>query len=321
MDPLVTPGREPQSAGAVLMVRPARFGFNPDTAASNAFQSADGAGIPAGAAERHDLARREFDNLANRLALAGVDVIVGEDTPTPAKPDAVFPNNWVSFHRDGTVVLYPMLAHNRRAERRDDLIGLVSDRGYAVARTVDLRHREALGQYLEGTGSVVLDRVQRVAYAAISPRTDLNVLGEFSQLLDYALVTFDARDAGGRAIYHTNVIMSVGTRFAVLCSAAVADHVHRGPVAMSLRAGGHEVIELSMQQMARFGANILELSAASGPIIALSASAWESYDPAQRRRLEAHGQILVAQIPVIERLGGGSVRCMLAEIHLPKRSG
>src|SRR5882762_11651458 len=186
-------GQEPQSARAVLMVRPACFGFNPETADSNAFQQA--ADSPDGT-ETQRLVLTEFDGLARALLRAGVEVLIAPDTPHPVKPDAIFPNNWVSFHYDGTVALYPMLAPNRRWERRDEVLEqVVRSGGFRVTRTVDLTHRESEEKYLEGTGSLVLDRVHRMAYACSSPRTDLDVLGEFAQLLDYDLMTFDAIDA------------------------------------------------------------------------------------------------------------------------------
>jgi hypothetical protein len=308
---------EPQSAAAVLMVRPARFGFNSQTAASNSFQH-----LPQAVAqsEWQDLALREFDGLTDGLRRAGVNVIVADDTREPAKPDALFPNNWVSFHRDGTVVLYPMLAPNRRSERRDDVIRQVSgDGGFRITRTVDLSYREDQGKYLEGTGSLVLDRVGHVAYACLSPRTDLDVLGEFAQQLDYELVTFEALDGSGGAVYHTNVMMAIGARFAVICGAAVTQQRHRDAVYSMLRAPGREIIEISPAQMLEFAGNLLELAPAGTNVIALSTNAWRSLDPGQRRALERHGGILAADIPVIERCGGGGVRCMLAEIHLPTR--
>ena len=303
------------------MVRPAAFAFNPETAASNAFQSAapePGRPLSAGGSETQDQALREFDALADALRRAGIEVIVAADTASPPKPDAVFPNNWVSFHADGTVVLYPMMAPNRRLERREDLIHQsIVQGGYRVTRTVDLSHREAQGQFLEGTGSLVLDRVHRVAYASLSPRTDLDVLGEFAQLLDYELVTFEACDARARPVYHTNVVMAIGSGFAVFCGAAVGDAEHRAAVAAKLTATGHRLIDLSADQMLRFAGNILELAAPSGALIVVSSGAWTSYEPGQRRILEAQGSVLTADIPVIERVGGGGVRCMLAEIHLP----
>ncbi len=310
------PDQEPQSARAVFMVRPARFGFNPQTSASNAFQQSPGSG---GEIDPQGLALREFDGLAAALDRVGVEVIVAADTAAPIKPDAVFPNNWVSFHPDGTVVLYPMLAPNRRLERREDLIAQVArDGSFRISRVVDLTYREHQGKFLEGTGSMVLDRAWHVAYACLSPRTDLDVLGEFAQQLDYELVTFEAFDPAGQAVYHTNVLMAVGGRFAVVCGEAIVPP-HRASVLAKLQASGHEIIDLSPQQMQQFGGNLLELACAGGGVIALSTTAWRSLDAAQRRLLESHGSVVAAAIPTIERFGGGGVRCMLAEIHLPKR--
>jgi hypothetical protein len=261
---------------------------------------------------------REFDALAERLGRKGVRVVVADDTAEPVKPDAIFPNNWVSFHCDGTVVLYPMLAPNRRAERREDVVRRVIDAGaFRASRTVDLSHREDEGKYLEGTGSLVLDRMQRIAYASLSPRTDLDVLGEFSQQLDYELVTFEALDGAGKAVYHTNVMMALGAQFAVVCGSAIAELKRRDAVYSRLRAAGREIIEISSVQMHEFAGNLLELAPPGSNVIALSATAWRSLDAGQRRTLERHGEVVAADIPAIERFGGGSVRCMLAEIHLP----
>jgi hypothetical protein len=312
---------EPQCAAAVLMVRPARFAFNPQTAASNAFQQSSGGA--AGTLQPTDfqaLALREFDALTDRLQRVGMNVIVADDTEEPHKPDALFPNNWVSFHHDGTVVLYPLLASNRRGERREEVIRQAIGAGaFRVTRTVDLCYRENDGKYLEGTGSLVLDRTQHVAYANLSPRTDLDVLGEFAQQLDYELVTFEAFDGMGNAVYHTNVMMSIGARFAVVCGAAIAQTRHRDAVYSKLRAAGHEIIEITLSQMQKFAGNLLELAPVGSNVIALSTTAWRSLDPTQRRMLEKYGSILAAEIPVIEHYGGGGVRCMLAEIHLPTR--
>jgi hypothetical protein len=312
------PGQEPQSAGAVLMVRPARFGCNPQTAPSNAFQAKPG--LP----NRDDLqsgALREFHGLAEGLERAGVEVLIAPDSEQPPKPDAIFPNNWVSFHHDGTVALYPMLAPNRRWERRDEILQQVVRVGeFRVSRTVDLTHREAEDKYLEGTGSVVLDRIHRVAYACSSPRTDLDVLGEFAQQLDYELMTFDAVDDGGAAVYHTNVLMAIGTSFAVVCSESIVNATHRAAVLSKLRSTDHAIVEITLAQMAQFAANVLELAVPSGKLIALSRTALDCLAPAQRRALESRASLIPAAIPTIERIGGGGVRCMLAEIHLPKRA-
>jgi hypothetical protein len=322
------PPKEPQSASAVLMVRPARFGFNPQTAASNVFQKnalePDAPGTSAyaqggDAAAVHEAALREFDALALQLVRAGLQVILAHDTVHPVKPDAIFPNNWVSFHRDGTVVLYPMMASNRRLERRDEVLAEIAAVGFRITRTVDLCHREEQGQYLEGTGSLVLDRPRRLAYANISPRTDLDALGEFAQQLDYDLVTFESVDAAGRPVYHTNVMLAIGGGFAVVCAESIAEKRSRDAVRETLGAGGREIVEISFAQMQAFAGNVLELAPPGSNVIALSATAWASLDVHQRRTLEKHGNVLAAEIPVIEHFGGGGVRCMLAEVHLPPR--
>jgi hypothetical protein len=191
---------------------------------------------------------------------------------------------------------------------------------FRSSRTVDLSHREDEGQYLEGTGSLVLDRTARVAYANLSPRTDLDVLGEFAQLVDYDLVTFEAVDGAGRPIYHTNVMMAIGTRFALICGDSIVEMRRRDAVCAQLRDSGRELIEISLDQMQAFAGNLLEFAPAGSSLIAMSSTAWNSLEAAQRRALEKHGSILAADIPVIERHGGGSVRCMLAEVHLPLRT-
>jgi hypothetical protein len=299
------------------MVRPAAFGSNPQTAASNAFQQSLGLTLDPGT---QGAVLSEFDGVAHALERAGVQVFVASDTPDPVKPDAIFPNNWVSFHHDGTVALYPLLAPNRRGERREDILEQVVREGsFRVSRTVDLTHRETEEKYLEGTGSLVLDRAHRVAYAGSSPRTDLDVLGEFAQLLDYDLMSFEAQDLAGRAIYHTNVMMAIGSGFAVICGESIADPQHREAVLARLRATGHEIIDISWRQMGDFAGNVLELKGAKGPLIALSSTALNSFAPAQRRVLESQATLAPVAIPLVERFGGGGVRCMLAEIHLPAR--
>ena len=305
---------ESQSTTDVLMIRPVRFIANEQTAASNHFQVIDGLSDPV-TVQRAAVA--EFDGLVAALRNAGVTVHSFDDTPEPHTPDSLFPNNWVSFHADGTVVLYPMLAENRRVERRMDILASLNGQGFHIDETVDLTHREAQEQFLEGTGSLVLDRVHRIAYACLSPRTDMDVLGEFAQRLDYEIAAFEAVDATGLPIYHTNVLMSVGTRFAAVCVECI-EPTRRDAIVRMLGDTGHEVIELSYPQMAAFAGNMLELKTAHGFIVAMSAAARTSLSDAQRRRIEAaSGPIVSAPIPVIERHGGGSVRCMLAEIHLP----
>ncbi|HKU17143.1 MAG TPA: arginine deiminase-related protein [Steroidobacteraceae bacterium] len=308
---------ELQSTADILMIRPVRFGSNPETLESNRFQTAQSE-LAAGA---QLAAAAEFDGLAAALRAAGVNVHVFEDTPEPHTPDSLFPNNWVSFHADGSVVLYPMLAPNRRAERRNDLLEALSARhGFRIRRVLDLTPHEGAGKFLEGTGSLVLDRVHRIAYACVSPRTDLDVLGDFAQQLDYEVVAFEAVDAGGAPIYHTNVLMCIGTRFAAVCSACIRED-ERAAVLDALRTTGHTLVDLSMEQLGAFAGNMLELrSARSGHVVAMSSRALDSLSPQQRGLIEQHaGPIVAAPIPTIETLGGGSVRCMLAEIHLQRK--
>lgn len=305
-----------QSTSHVVMIRPATFASNPETLASNRFQAAADRNAP----EIRKAAQSEFDALANALTQAGVDVHVYEDTPTPVKPDAVFPNNWFSTHRNGVVVLYPMLAPSRRIERRIDIIESLHARdGFRINATIDMTHRELESKFLEGTGSLVLDRVHRLAYACLSPRTHLDVLGEFGQRMDYDIAAFDAFDADGAPIYHTNVLMSIGTRFAGVCSAAIEES-RRPAILTLLETTGHEVIDLSFEQMHAFAGNMLELRARDGGhVIAMSETALRSLHPAQRAALEACGAIVAVPIPTIERFGGGSVRCMIAEVFLPRQ--
>ncbi len=295
------------------MVRPARFGSNPETADSNRFQRAGATAADAATAVR------EFNGLADRLAGAGVEVIVAEDSPEPAKPDACFPNNWVTFHADGSVVLYPMMAPSRRAERRREPIAAVERAGYRVARTIDLSPLEARGEFLEGTGSLVLDRPSRTAYACLSPRTTPAALAEFSAALGYRIVSFNALGPDGRPAYHTNVLMAIGEGFAVVCAESIAEAAARSAVLEELGRDGREVIAIDVAEMNGFAGNLLALRARDGgPLIAMSDAALRALAPEQRRRMERHGTIVAAAIPTIERLGGGSVRCMLAEVFLPR---
>ncbi|MGH8242744.1 MAG: citrulline utilization hydrolase CtlX [Steroidobacteraceae bacterium] len=304
---------EAQCADAVLMIRPASFGANPETADSNRFQQAGGAASEAAAA------LAEFDGLAARLADAGVEVIVAADTPDPPKPDACFPNNWVSFHADGSVVLYPMMAPSRRAERRAAPIEEVERSGFQVARTIDLSPLESRSEFLEGTGSLVLDRPRRIAYACRSPRTTPAALADFSAALGYRILAFRALGPDGRPAYHTNVMMALGERFAVVCAESIPDSVERAAVLDELTSAGLEVIDIDAAEMRGFAGNLLALRSRSGePLVAMSDMALRALSADRRRRLERHGAIVAAPIPTIERLGGGSVRCMIAEVFLPR---
>lgn len=308
---------ESQTAAHVLMIRPVRFARNSQTAPSNRFQQ-----LASDSESRlQTLAHGEFEALTDALRSSGVGVLVLDDTLEPHTPDSIFPNNWVSFHADATAVLYPMLAPNRRLERRPQVLDLVIQQGFHIERIVDLTHHEQQHAYLEGTGSLVLDRVNRVAYACLSPRTHRHVLADFARQLDYELVSFEACDAEGTPIYHTNVMLSIGARFAVVCTASV--HVdQRRQLLQRLASGGRAVLELNLLQMQAFAGNLLEVRTLAGePVVAMSERAFNALDADQRRQLVTWGgRIVTAAIPTIEHIGGGSVRCMLAEIHLPRAS-
>jgi hypothetical protein len=311
--------KEAQLATAVLMVRPARFQSNPQTAESNRFQG----NLDASPAEQQAAALDEFESLRAALEASGVRVLVFDDTPEPHTPDAIFPNNWVSFHADGRAVLYPMEAENRRPERRRDIVEALAEKhGFILREIVDLTHHEANGHFLEGTGSMVLDRVNRVAYACLSTRTHLDPLGDFAQRLDYDVVSFDAVDSAGAPIYHTNVLMNVGEELAVTCAEAIARENQRAAVLESLEKSGHRILELSFAQLQAFAGNMLELKSSSGRrVVAMSQRAREALTDAQLGMLQSNGDIVSVPIDAIEQSAGGSVRCMLAEIHLPTDQG
>lgn len=306
---------ERQAARAVVMIAPAQLASNPETRASNRFQSVRDAD-----AAMRDAARREFDALAGALDAAGIDVHGFAGRADAALPDEVFPNNWLSTHADGTLVTYPMAAPSRRRERRDDVVDALCER-YRVTRRLDLTAFENAGLFLEGTGSLVLDRVGRVAYACRSARTSPDLVARCAAELGYAVELFTAVDADGRALYHTNVGLSIGTRFAVVAADGIGAPRERARVLAALEAGGRAVLEIGFEQLAAFAGNVLELEGRAGPVIAISRRALASLRGPQRAALERYGELVVADLDTIERIGGGSVRCMLAEVHLPERDG
>ncbi len=294
------------------MVRPHMFGYNEQTAASNAFQR--NASQPV-----HDKAIVEFDTLVQSLRDSGIQVLVSQDPGTPLTPDSLFPNNWISTHQDGTVFLYPMEAPVRRDERRPEVLNLLRET-FAVASVQDLTAFEHQGVFLEGTGSMVLDRVNRIAYACISTRTDASVLAEFGRRAAYKVLPFHASDASGLPIYHTNVMMSIATGLAVICAEAIADKAERDMVLNSLHAGGLEVVTISMEQVLHFAGNMLALHNNNHEqILVMSEQALSSLSQAQVSALQKHARILSSPIYNIEYTGGGSVRCMLAEVFLPEK--
>ena len=307
---------ESQLASTVLMIRPVRFQSNPLTAESNRFQQHPGAPND----ELQAIAQREFDTLARVLRDADIAVVVIDDTLEPHTPDSIFPNNWISFHADGRVVLYPMEALNRRTERRHDIVEkLQAEQGFQVSELIDLTAHEAMNHYLEGTGSMVLDRTNRVAYACLSTRTHLDPLGDFAQRLDYEVVAFDAVDRDGVPIYHTNVLMNIGEKVTVICDAAIPEKNQRDAVLARLKETGREIIRLSFDQLEAFAGNMLELRNTRGErVTAMSTTAYKSLDDQQRTTLSKNGRVIHSAIDTIEASSGGSVRCMLAAIHLPE---
>jgi len=306
--------RSAQTASAVLMIRPLHFGFNPQTAASNTFQVRPSEPP----LQLREQALAESAALQALLSRHGVRVLVFDDRPSPQTPDALFPNNWFSTHSDGTLVLYPMAAANRRAERRPEFIATLR-RELGVRRVLDLTGFEAEGKFLEGTGSLVLDRVHRVAYAAQSARTDPAVVAAFAAAMDYRPVQFCTAPQNGQPVYHTNVVMALGTTAAVVCLDAIADGAQRDMVATALGAGGRQLVTITCEQMNRFAGNLLELRGADGqPLWVMSTQAFSALRPDQRQQLLTDGAALLhTPLPTIELVGGGSARCLLGELFHP----
>jgi len=307
-----------QCARTVLMVRPATFYANPETLATNAFQKP----LAVPAADTLAAARAEFERAAEALAAAGVEVAIADADPAAETPDALYPNNWFSTHADGRVVLYPMAVPSRRRERRPALLAALAARhGWRISGTLDLSGLEAEGQIVEGTGSLVLDRGARLAYAALSPRTHAAAVATACRELGYEPVAFQARDAAGNAVYHTNVLMSVGPAIAVLASGMIAPGADLRRVFDALERSGKTLLDISVEQVGEFAGNLLFLDGGrAGPLVAVSRRAWASLTRAQRVLLEQHAAPVLCAVGTIEHVGGGGIRCMLAEIFLPRRA-
>ena len=301
------------SANAVVMIRPLRFYPNPETALDNAFQGVV-ADAPDAVAAR---ARAEFDGAVTTLSAAGVTVHVFDDTPSPVKPDAVFPNNWFSTHQDGRVALYPMYTPSRRPERRLDLIASLRER-YRVTDVVDYSAYENRGLYLEGTGSLVLDHIHRLAYVSLSKRAHREPLQKFCADFDYEPVTFESTGGDGRPIYHTNVMMCLATHFALVGLEMIDDHAQRETVRTRLEATGKTIISLTREQIENFTGNALELHNEQNKLLILSTRAAAHLRDEQRATIERFARLLPLALPTIE-LAGGSARCMMATVHLPPR--
>jgi len=309
-----------QSTDTLMMIRPVQFRFNEQTAVNNYYQKAI-EGLSA--SEIQLKAASEFNDFVEKLSNKKVNVIVVEDTPEPSTPDSIFPNNWVSFHADGKVGLYPMYAENRRAERRADILeNFQSKEGLKISEIIDLSGHEQESRFLEGTGSMILDRPNKIVYAAISNRTNEKVLDEFCDKFGYEAIKFVANqtvDGKRLPIYHTNVMMCVADELAILCSNSIDDEAERKAVVDSLEKTGKEVIEITEDQKHHFAGNMLQVNGTDGKAyLVMSAAAHQSLNENQINRIENYCEILSSSLDTIEALGGGSARCMMAEVFLPK---
>ncbi len=301
----------------ILMVRPAHFAFNEETAANNAFQSRDNLVSPE---EMRHQAMLEFDGFVDQLRKAGVDVIVAKDTTTPVKPDAVFPNNWVTFHQEGFVVTYPMFAPTRRRERRRQIIDQVLKDGFKADRRLNFEFNEKRNRFLEGTGSIIFDHQHKWAYACISPRTDEQLLLDLCQEIGYQAVIFHSTDANGQDVYHTNVMMALGETLVVICLDSVRDPAERQMLEQKFADTNKEIVAITLPQMNAFAGNMLQVQTASGQsLLVMSSTAYRALTPEQIGTLEKHTQLLHVPINTIETYGGGSARCMMAEVFLPQK--
>lgn len=298
------------------MVRPASFGYNDETAANNFFQH--NPGIDRSVLQEKALA--EFDTMVSLLREHEVDLLVLQDSKEPPKPDAVFPNNWISTSPDGKIFIYPMFAPNRRTEKRDELIEQIV-RDYVVKDVQDWSEFEAEGRFLEGTGSMVIDHDHDMIYAAISERTNLSVLEKFASANGFQAIVFLATDKEGQPIYHTNVVMALGEKFAVLCEEAIEEEWELIAVKQLLESTGHNIIPITREQLYAFAGNMLEIKNKKGEtLIVLSETAMQALRPDQLHQLRGFGKLVPVAVPVIEQVEGGSVRCMMAEIFLQRKS-
>lgn len=298
----------------LLMIRPAAFGFNAETAVNNAFQvqtAQDGV---------QEKALQEFDDFVDRLRAKGVQVTVVQDSPTPHTPDSIFPNNWISFHEEGTLVYYPMFAENRRKERKQAVIDTIK-KSYQVKREIDYSGFEKENRFLEGTGSMVLDRAQGIAYACLSPRTEEALFKQYCQDLNLRPCSFYAVDQQGGEIYHTNVMMCVADRYVVICLDSIRDLQERTTVMKTIEQSGKQTVEISLDQMNHFAGNMLQVANTAGtPFLVMSSQAYAALRPEQIKQLESYNEIIHSPLTTIETNGGGSARCMMAEVFLHPQS-
>ncbi|MGN7784968.1 citrulline utilization hydrolase CtlX [Niabella sp. 22666] len=302
------------TTSALLMIRPAAFAFNPQTAVNNSFQKINEQ------LHVHEKALLEFDNFVNILNVYGIKVTVIQDTLEPHTPDSVFPNNWISFHEDGTVVLYPMFADNRKLERNKNVIDKLSE-NFFIRSTIDLTGYEQKNAYLEGTGSMVLDRDHEIAYACLSPRTNASVLYDFCDSIGYSPVLFNAVDENEKEIYHTNVMMCMADTYVVVCFESIKDQLQRQMLTDKFKETGKEIIEITLQQMNHFAGNMLQVENIAGnQFLIMSTQAYNSLTEEQVHLLASFNPVIHSSLNTIEQNGGGSARCMMAEIFLPLKS-
>ena len=308
-----------QTTNTILMVRPSNFRMNEQTAVNNYYQRVLDGILPETVSAK---ARNEFDAYVGKLRGIGVDVIVVKDKVDSDTPDAIFPNNWVSFHENGDVGLYPMFAQNRRLERREDILNILEEKGFQINHIIDYTSAEAEHVFLEGTGSVVLDRVNRKAYCALSPRADEDLFIEFCEDFEYMPVVFTANQTINdkrKPIYHTNVMMCIAETFAVICLSCIDDKKERKNVIKQLKESRKEIIDISEEQLKQFAGNMLQVKGANNErYLVMSQAAYGSLTNNQIQTLEKHNKILSSSLDTIEACGGGSARCMMAEVFLPK---
>lgn len=304
---------------SVLMIRPVQFRMNEQTAVNNFYQKNSQSTHPETVNTK---ATQEFDLMVDKLREAGIQVIVVEDTKDFDTPDSIFPNNWISFHSNGTIGLYPMFAENRRLERKDSILEAIEAEGFVIETVVDYTQAEAEDLYLEGTGSILLDRENQKAYCALSARADEELFIEFCEDFEYTPVVFSAYQTVNdkrELIYHTNVMMCLGTTFAVVCLSSIDDKKERKNLLKHLDEDGKKVIEISEDQVNNFAGNMLQLKGADNQsYLVMSQSAFDSLRPSQVQLLESHATIISSPLDTIESCGGGSARCMMAEVFLPK---
>jgi hypothetical protein len=307
-----------QITNTVLMIRPAQFRMNEQTSVNNYYQKDLENALPEAV---NKMAVKEFDAMVKKLKKAGIKVIVVKDTKEFDTPDSIFPNNWISFHANGTIGLYPMFAENRRLERKESVLEAVEAEGFIVKNVVDYTAAETDSLFLEGTGSILLDRVNNKAYCAISDRADEELFIEFCEDFEYTPVVFSAYQTVNdkrKKIYHTNVMMSIGDKFAVLCPASIDDKKERKSLIKHLQDDGKKVIEISEEQVNNFAGNMLQLKGSEdATYLVMSESALNSLRPAQVQLIESYTTIVSSPLDTIESCGGGSARCMMAEVFLP----